>query len=129
MKKQDHEETSHCISEAIGEVANGLVSDVEQDNAGDKGATVVDGLFAIARAVGRLAGAVERAHPYPVDLSVGKLIGDGLKAIASALPEADDGETARAIDGLANAIRDVNNPNYRNELAAQAFINHGKERG
>lgn len=34
---------------------------------------------------------------------------------------------ARSIAHLANAIRDVNNPSYRNELAAQAFINAGKE--
>jgi hypothetical protein len=92
---------------AIGAVAAGLVSASEADANGEP-ANVADGLFAIARALDRLAGAVARVSYGGVDgpaglellslavhrdgaggrRSLSEVVGDGLGEIANAIVDA-----------------------------------------
>ena len=48
-----------CIADAVQDIASRLCSPNEQDSNGET-ANVVDGLFAIARAIERLAKAIEK---------------------------------------------------------------------
>lgn len=97
------------MSDALAKaVAETLQSPNESDRNGEV-ANVVDGLFAIARAIGSLAeavtgnphddepslagaisevaAAIRAAHPFPMDLSVGKAITDAAETIGAPLSD------------------------------------------
>jgi len=62
MPSQTTKKTEDRVANAIASVATNLTSGAEQDQDGDE-ANVVDGLFAIARALEKVAEAIEAKAP------------------------------------------------------------------
>jgi hypothetical protein len=72
-------------------VYSALTTDAERNEAGEEGANVVDGLFAIARALERVGRAIDRlgnadaATPMGGLEALGGVLKDGMEQMASAI--------------------------------------------